>query len=639
MRRTWHVSTMQRRGLAAVAALALTLPLLLAACGGKSPTATAAPAATAVRTASTTVPGTATTAGTAPTTAAGSAIIGTTTASGSAVAGTAAAGGDPRGTAPPKRGGGGTLHLLWWQAPVILSVHRASGTKDNDAAHPILEALAVTSINSTLPDVPLVAKEIPSRDNGEVAVDGLSVTWKLKDGVKWSDGTPFTAADVKATWQFIMKPESAATTTAQYESIAAIDTPDTTTVKITFKQPTALWYTPFTNANGVVMQKAQLDACTDPKSCGIDTAPIGTGPYKVKSFVSGDNVQYAINDNYRDPTGPFFDAVDLKGGGDAGTAAKAVQTGQADFAWNLQVTPDVLKQVTDSGKVVDTGPGFGVEHIVFNFTDPNKDVDGEKSSVKAPHPFLTDPKVREAMSWLVDRDAIAKNLYGPAGKATCNILLGIPPALQSKNTTCGYDVAKANQILDADGWAKGSDGIRAKNGVPLKVTFSTSINPVREKEEQVMKAAFQQAGIGMDIKNADAGVFFGTPDNPDQNKRFENDLEMFTNGPGDPDAQDFLQTYTTAQIPQKANGWQYNNTGRWSNPEFDNLYNQLTKELNPEKRAQLEVQMNDLIVNDHVVVPMVDRYAANGHRADLINTNYTPWDSALWNIAYWQIRK
>ncbi|MDQ6834025.1 MAG: ABC transporter substrate-binding protein, partial [Chloroflexota bacterium] len=371
-------------------------------------------------------------------------------------------------------------------------------------------------------------------------------------------------------------------------------------------------------------------------TCAISNAPIGTGPFKVKAFVSGDNVQYVMNDNYRDPNAPFFDAIDLMGGGDAGTASKAVKTGQVDFAWNLQVTPDIAKQVTDAGKVLDQGPGFGVEQMILNQTDPNKDVNGEKSSLAAPHPFLTDPKVREAMSWLVDRDSIAKNLYA-AAKPTCNVLLGIPPALQSTTAKCGYDVAKANQILEDAGWKKGGDGIRAKNGVQLKLVFESSVNAVREKEEQVIKQSFLQAGISMDIKNADAGVFFGQPDNPDAAQRADGkDIVMYTTGPSDPDAGDFLTNYQSKFIPQKANGWKTGSPGRWKSDQYDQLAAQLIKELNPEKRATIEKQMNDVIVTNYFQIPIVDRYAANGHAKALLNTNYTPWDSALWNVAYWK---
>ncbi len=636
------------------ALLTLILPLVLAACGGGSsattaPTAaatkpaattgagaTTAPAATGAPSASTTASSTTASASTtaSSTTAAGSTTAGATTAT------TASTGADPRGVAPTKRGGGGVLKLLYWQAPTILNVHLAQGTKDDLAGSIVEETLASISINSATPDVPILAKEIPSAANGGLAADGKSVTWKLKDGVKWSDGTPMTSADVKATWQYVVTPETGANTLSNYTNIATIDTPDATTVKITFKNATPLWYFPFVGVSGPILQKAQTEKClADQKNCAINTAPIGTGAFKVKSFISGDNVQYVMNENYREPNAPFFDAIDLKGGGDAPTAAKAVQTGQVDFAWNLQVAPEILKQVTDAGKVLDTPPGGGVERVLFNFTDPNKDVDGEKSSIKAPHPFFSDPKVREAFSWLMDRDSMAKNLYGAAGNPTCNIIPSVPPQTNSKNTKCGFDVAKANQLLDDAGWKKGSDGIRAKNGVQMKLTFSTSVNAVREKEEQVMKQSFQQAGITMDIKNADAGVFFGQPDNVDASSRFEKDMEMYTNSPGIPDAESYLDGWTTANIAQKANGWKLTNNSRYSDPKYDAIVDQLKKELNPEKRAQLQIQANDYLINNFVVLPIIDRTSVNGHRADLINTNPTPWDWNVWNIAYWQIKK
>ena len=382
------------------ALLALALPLLLAACGGGSATDTPkAGAATTGGAPTSVVPTSAAlaTPGTAPvasTTARGTAASASTTASGTTAASSAAAAPtipiastspDPRGVAPTKRGGGGTLHLYWWQAPTTLNNHLGQGTRDEDASRVVLEPLAVTSINSTLPDVPILAKEIPSRANGAVAADGKGVTWKLRDA-RWSDGSPVTSADVLATWQYIIKPENGTTDSAQYANIAGIDTPDATTVKITFKAATALWYSPFTNLQGVVNQKAQLDTCGDPKNCSVNTAPIGSGPFKVTSFTPGDNVQYAINDMYWDANAPYFDAIDLRGGGDAGAAAKALQSGQADFAWNLQVTPDVLKQLTDAGKTIDAGPGFGIERIAINFTDPNADMNGERSSLRCRTP-------------------------------------------------------------------------------------------------------------------------------------------------------------------------------------------------------------------------------------------------------------
>ena len=633
------------------ALLTLIVPLLLAACGSSSATNTPAAttgsaaattgAATTAPAAATAVTGSAAAAATKPaasTTASGTTAASSTTAGVASGTTTASTGADPRGAAPTKRGGGGTIHLLWWQAPTILNAHTSQGTKDYDAARIIEEPLATTSIKGLTPDVPILAKEIPSTANGEISADGMSVTWKLKDGVKWSDGTPFTSADVKATFDYIVNPQSATSTLPSYTNVATVDTPDATTVKITFKSPTAAWYLPFTSYTGVILQKAQLAQCTSPQSCPVNTTPIGTGPYKVKSFTSNDNVQFVINDNYREANAPYYDAIDMKGGGDAGTAAKAVQAGDADYAWNLQVTPDILKQITDAGKTLSLTPGGGVERILLNFSDPNNAVNGEKSSPQSKSPFFQDPLVRQAISYLVDRDSIAKNLYGPAGNPTCNILPSVPPQTNSKNTTCSYDVAKANALLDQAGWVKGSDGIRAKNGVKFMVTYSTSVNAVREKEEQVIKASFQQAGIGMDIKNADAGVFFGKGDNPDASARFEKDMEMFTNSPGVPDAAAYFEGWTTAQISQKSNGWSGNNYERFSDPQYDALVAQLKTELNPDKRAQLQIQCNDYIVNHYVDIPMVDRNGVDGLRADLINTNATPWDVNTWNIAYWQLK-
>jgi len=628
------------RHLGVLAVLALALPLMLAACGGDTAT-TAPPAATAkTTTGATTAPIAAATTGSgmiAPTVAATTAgTPGASMASGMTAASTGA---DPRGPAPTKRGGGGTLHLLFWQAPTILNIHLAHGTKDDAPSRVVEEPLATESPNSALPDVPILAKEIPTVQNGELAADGTSVTWKLKEGVKWSDGTPFTSADVKATWQYIMRPESGATSIATFEPIASIDTPDVTTVKITFKAPTATWFFPFASGGWAVLQKAQIDQCMDKSNCVINSAPVGTGPYKVKSFASGDNAQFVINENYREATAPFFDAIDWKGGGDAATAAKAVQTGGADFAWNLQVDPTILKQFTDAGGKLDLTPGGGVEKLLFNFADPRTMVDGELSSPKSKNPFFSDPKVREAVSYLIDRDSIAKNLYGPAGVATCNILPNVPPQTVSKNTKCSYDVAKASQMLDDAGWKKGSDGIREKGGVKFSITFGSTVNSVREKEEQIMQQSFKAAGIQMEIKNADSSVFFGQPDNPDADARMTKDIIMYTSSPTVPDAGDWMKNWTTSQIAQKSNNWSLPNYERYSDPEYDALVVQLGKELDPAKRAQLQIQCNDYIVGHWVEIAIVDRNSVDGHRADLINTNPTPWDYNTWNIAYWQIKK
>jgi ABC-type transport system substrate-binding protein len=199
----------------------------------------------------------------------------------------------------------------------------------------------------------------------------------------------------------------------------------------------------------------------------------------------------------------------MKGGGDAGTAAKAVQAGDADYAWNLQVTPDILKQITDAGKGLNLTPGGGVERILLNFSDPNTEVNGEKSSPQSKNPFFQDPLVRQAISYLVDRESIAKNLYGPAGNATCNILPSVPPQTNSKNTTCSFDVAKANALLDQAGWVKGSGGIRERNG--KKLAFTHLDWAAQAQGKLIMEAIvpmLKDVGIDMTVKSLESAAFF-----------------------------------------------------------------------------------------------------------------------------------
>jgi len=413
----------RRRGaLGRLTALLFLLPMVLAACGGAT-TATDTPkaqATTALTAAASN--GAATTAATKPasttaaTVASGTAApASTTAAASSATSGSAPAAASGAGFGVPlttKRGEGGPLRLLWWQAPVILNEHLANGTKDTDASSLVTEPLARISSKSIIPDIPVLAKEIPSVQNGEISADYTTVTWKLKSGVTWSDGEPFTADDVVFTWQYIMKPETGSTSTALYSDIDKVEAVDPTTAKITFKAPAAAWFIPYVGDGGEILPKHVVSKCPDSKNCDFNQKPVGTGAYVVTDFKAGDTVSYKANDKFREPNAPYFATVEMKGGGDATTAAKAVQTGQADFAWNLTVTPEVIKQLTDAGKTVPTPTGFYVEQLELNTADPRNEVDGELSSAKSKNPYFSDPLVRQAFAYVVDRDSIAKNLWG-----------------------------------------------------------------------------------------------------------------------------------------------------------------------------------------------------------------------------------
>ncbi|CAA9590792.1 MAG: Oligopeptide ABC transporter, periplasmic oligopeptide-binding protein OppA [uncultured Thermomicrobiales bacterium] len=633
------------RRAAALGLSASAIGAVLAACGGATTTPTSAPVvptatrAAAASTAPSVAPSAAPSAAASASPAASAAALATrpATAAASTAPASATAG---AATGPTKRGGGGQLKLLWWQSPVVLNPHLIQGQKDTDASRPVYEPLA--TIGGDGKYVPILAAEIPSRENGGLSQDGKTVTWKLKSGVKWSDGTPFTAKDVAFTYQFIADPKSAATTIGSYKTIDKVEAIDDTTVKITFKAPEAAWFLPFVNQNGLILpQHIFKDGIGEPaKNFPANLKPVGTGPYKVTDFKPGDTVTYTINENYRNANGPFFDTVQVKGGGDAPSAARAVlQTGDYDYAWNLQVDAAVLTQLETGGKgIVAANNGSSTERILINFSDPNKEVDGQRSEKNTPHPFQTDKSVRNAYALACDKKSIVDTIYGKSGAIGNNVLYN-PPQYNSPNTKSEYDLAKANALLDAAGWAK-SGQYRAKGGVPMKITYSTTVNAVRQKTQQVVKDGLEKIGVQVELKSVDASVFFapGSGGNVDSASLFYNDIEMYTNGNSSPDPFSYMEGLTTAQIAQKSNSWSGNNYTRWSNKEYDAVIEQLKTELDPAKRAELFIKANDIEINDFAEIPLVARKNVSGISKTLEVGQYTPWDSELWNIGNW-VRK
>jgi peptide/nickel transport system substrate-binding protein len=538
---------------------------------------------------------------------------------------------------PTKRGGGGLVKTLWWQAPTLLNPHFANGTKDQDASRIFYEPLASYDPDGNL--IPVLAAEIPSPQNGGVSKDGLSVTWRLKKNVVWHDGKPFTADDVVFNWEYVLDPGTAAVTMGQYRDISKIDKLDSHTVKLSFKTPTPFWSAAFCGPTGMIVPKHLFQAFKGDKSREAPTnlKPVGTGPYRFVDFKPGDIVRGELNPNYHVANRPFFDQIEMKGGGDAPSAARAVlQTGEFDYAWNMQVEDEILRRWEQGGKGrADIVAGGNIEHIQLNTTDPWTEVDGERSSSKTKHPTLSDPAVRQALNVLVDRGSIQEEIYGRTGVATANFV-NAPARYVSKNTKWEFNVDKANQILDAAGWKRGADGIRAKDGKKLKFVYQTSINAPRQKTQQIVKQACAKAGIDMELKSVTANVFFSSdPANLDTFPHFSTDLQMFTTTMTQPDPQRFMDQFVSWEVSAKENKWAGRNPTRWRNEEYDRTWKAAEAEMDPVKRAALFIKMNDLVIQNVVVIPVVfrPRVAAISNRMrDVVQSG---WDGDFWALAYW----
>jgi peptide/nickel transport system substrate-binding protein len=539
------------------------------------------------------------------------------------------------GYKPTKRGGGGPLKVLWWQGPTLLNPHFATGTKDQDGSRLFYEPLGSWDPDGNL--VPVLAAEVPSIENGGLGEDGKSVTWKLKQGVKWHDGEPFTADDVVFNWEYARDPATAAITSGSYTDVK-VEKVDDFTVRVLFDTPHPFWADAFCSTNGMIIPKHLFGQYAGSKSRDAPTnlKPVGTGPYLFRSFTPGDLVTGVINPNYHQPNMPYFDSIEMKGGGDAVSAARAVlQTGEYDFGWNMQVEDEILLRLEKGGKGrVVINEGGGMEHIQCNFTDPWTEVDGERSSIKTVHPTLSDPAVRQALAKLVDRDSVQKYIYGRTGVATANYLVN-PKRFRSTDTSYEFNIAKANDLLEKAGWKIGSDGVRAKDGKRLKFVYQTSINQPRQKTQEVVKQACAKAGIEIEIKSVVASVFFSSDvANPDTYPHFYADLQMYNTGPGQPDPGIWMQSFLSKEVASKANKWQGRNITRWRSADYDKLYDQAQAELNPIKRAAMFMQLNDMVVNQQVVIPIVYRPGVSAAKLKL-QVSPSGWDSNFWDLPSW----
>jgi peptide/nickel transport system substrate-binding protein len=541
-----------------------------------------------------------------------------------------------------ERGADGEVKVLYWQAVSTLNPYLSSGTKDVEAASLVVEPLAGFDQNGDV--FARLAVDVPTVANGGVSADLTAITWKLKPDLKWSDGSPVTSADAKFTYEYCTAPEGGCAQGARYEGIKSIETPDASTIVITFTAPKPNPYQAFVGGTSPILQKAQFEKCMGAAASTCNdqnTKPIGTGPFMVSDFKVNDVVTFDANPNYRDPAKPAFAKLTLKGGGDAAAAARAVmETGEFDYAWNTQINPDLQNQMKAGGKGAFVN-AFGtlVERIEMNMTDPSPALaEGERSTVKHPHPFLSDKRVREALSKAIDRQLLVDVGYGEAARPTCN-LVPAPAIFASDNTGClKQDMEGAKALLEEAGWKDSDgDGVREKDGKKLTILYQTSVNPVRQDFQALVKGWWNAIGVEVELKSIDASVYFGgDAGSPDTFQKFYADVEMYANNFDGTDPEPYLAQYLCDKIPGPANQWQGENINRFCDPAYDAMVAELAKTQDMAKRGEIAKKLNDMLTKDSfVIVALADRgrlsAASNALGGVVLNT----WDTELWNASDW----
>ncbi len=543
-------------------------------------------------------------------------------------------------TAQAERGSDGQLNILYWQAISIMTPFLSNGTKDIEGASLVLEPLA--RFDETGQIVPFLAEEIPTLENGGISEDLTTITWKLKEGLLWSDGTPVTAEDAVFTWQYCTDPEGGCAQLPNFGGVTDVEAVDDRTIKITFDGPKPYPYGPLVGAQSPVLQKAQFENCLGanaPTCTEANTKPIGTGPFMVTDFKANDVVLLEANPNYREPDKPAFQTVVLKGGGDPASAAQSVlSTGEFDYAWNAQVEPEVLEQMATGGQgEVISAFGTLVERLQVNQTDPDPALGDERSTAAHPHPFLTDPNVVKALSLAINRDILVETGYGAAGQVTCNLVPAPDFNASPNNDWCKtQDIEEAKRLLDEAGWVPGSDGVREKDGVRLSILYQTSTNSVRQSAQALIKQWWDEIGVETELRNIDAAVFFGAdPGSPDTLQKFYADVEMYANNFDGTDPEKYLGDWRCSEAPRPETQWQGGNTSRFCSDEFDAMLAEMSTTAGQEARSEIAIQLNDMIVDSTSFIPLIHRGRVSTKSNTLGGVKLNPWDSELWNAADW----
>lgn len=541
--------------------------------------------------------------------------------------------------AQEERGRDGQVNIIYWQAPSILNPYLSGGTKDTQAASMILEPLARYNENGEL--TPWLAESIPTVENGGFAEDLTSITWVLKEGLVWSDGTAVTAEDAVFTAEYCMHPEGGCAQLKNFGGVTTVEALDERTIKVNFEAPTPFPYGPLVGVQSPIIQKAQFQDCLGAKAPECTTqnfGPTGTGPFVVEDFRPNDVITLAANDNFREDGKPAFAKVNFKGGGDAAAAGRAVlETGEFDYAWNLQLAPDVIANMEKGGNG-EAVAAFGtlLERIMLNHTNPDPSLSAEERSVIRPHPSLGDPAVYQALSLAIDRPLLVEIGYGKAGKVSCN-LVPAPEAYASTTFSCDkQDMDAANKLLDDAGWVMGADGVRAKDGVRLSYLYQSSTNAVRQDFQALIKQWWSEIGVESELRNISGSVFFGgDPGSPDTFQKFYADVEMYANNFDGTDPQSYLGQYTCEKAPQPSNQWIGENISRFCSEDFDTLYKELERTAETSERHRISKELNDMIVSNGALIPLVHRGRVSGKSNTLGGVVLNVWDSELWNVADW----
>lgn len=445
--------------------------------------------------------------------------------------------------------------------------------------------------------VPELATEYPTQANGGISADGKTITFHIRQGVKWSDGAPFDADDVVFSTNVVNNPKNNEVGRDGWDLIEKIDEPDKFTVIYHLKKPYSSFEPSFFGSGGAnpcILPKHLLDKYPDINHVPYNQLPVGIGPFKFTEWKRGDYVLLEANTLYWRGR-PKLDKVIYKIVPDRNTLVTQLQTGQIDL-WPLVARAYFERLQTLKGTTLIHEPGYGFAHLDFN--------------VK--HSVVSEIAVRHAIRLATDRPTLKAKVGHNLGILQEGMVSPVAPGYDSKLKDLeAFDLAKANDILDKAGWVRGADGIRSKNGVRLDIDFASSAGtPDTDTQIELMRGWWKQIGINLIRKNYQPAMLFGTLAQGGilNSGKYDVAVYQWYLGP----IADLSNLYECSQIPPNGQ-----NSPRWCNKEADAAMEAFKATYDEAKEKEYSDKVQEIIFSEVPTIVLNVSETAYAYNSDL----------------------
>jgi peptide/nickel transport system substrate-binding protein len=505
-----------------------------------------------------------------------------------------------------------------------------------------LVMLGLTDIDAQGNVFPELAAELPTEENGGVTIDPeagtMDVTWKMRQDVKWSDGTPVTADDALFTLAAIQDPDTG-TWIPGVDYIDSVDKVDDYAFTIHYNGIFPGYLTQLGGEQVVVWPAHYCDASQGFSAWDCSREPLSNGPYILKDWMAGDHLTFVRNENYYVKGKPAIDRVIVRVVPDREVRKTMLLKGDADL--DIWTTEPVIEDLKDAPNVkVSISPeNRWVMRIFFNLA-----AKGTTDPAASPHPILSDLRVRRAIRMAIDVDAISKEFYFGYAQPVWTEFFR-PPYACNNIPRPVFDPAAAAALLEAAGWTDtDGDGVRechgcktAEEGYKMEMEFITysEFGEALELTQQLIAEMLGRIGVKLNLSVVEGSVLWAATADGGIEQSGNFDMDIWDDGYTGLDPAEYLQSYYSAGAAVPDMGYNY---GRWVNADFEALLDE-TSTLDQSARQEVFCKMATLLDEELPELLLFTVVNADAHSARLLGVQTSANDLVTWNAADWTLTK